>query len=216
MAKETFWKGLGFKKLSQISFGLFASLFLLWTLFNASSFVPEGQELKFTLAFLGYGVLGAYVFAREDIRSKLSKVSLLKAVPVFLVVLLVSFFLLSLLLGIRDPLPEILITTLIGVPLYLQMINALVFATVESSFFQAFLDGKIGILGSVIVAGVFHMFIWSGSLLFNFLGASLLFLVFSTVYFYSKRVVGPVMAVVVVIAFHTAYNLVKYKIAFGV
>ena len=82
MVKETFIKSLGFSKLKNISFGLFASIFLLWTLFNASSFVPEGMELKFTLAFLGYGILGSYTFAREDIKSQLSKVKLYVALRI--------------------------------------------------------------------------------------------------------------------------------------
>lgn len=216
MAKETFLQGLGLKKLGKISFGFFASVFLLWTLFNASSFVPEGQELKFTLAFLGYGILGSYIFAREDVRSKLRGISLIKAIPIFLGVGLVSFFLIGFLLGIRDPLPHVLISTLIGVPLYLQLINSLVFATVETSFFSGYVQEKYGLVLMVILAGIFHMFIWPGSLLFNFLGSSLLFLVFGIIYFYAKRAWGSAVAVVITIAVHTAYNLVKYKLFFGV
>ncbi len=72
---ETFVQALGFKKLLRVSFGLVAGLFLLWTLFNATSFVPEGQELKYTLVLLGYGVLGVYFFGRQDLRSKLKDIS---------------------------------------------------------------------------------------------------------------------------------------------
>ena len=155
---NTFWKSLGFSKLKNMSFGLFAGIFLLWTIFNASSFVPEGLELKYTLVFLGYGVLGVYIFGRQDLQTKLSKISLLGALPYFLIMTVVSFFLISFLLGVVDPFPLALVTALAGVPLYLQLSNALIFAVVETSFWQGHLDEKIGIFGSMIIAGFFTCF----------------------------------------------------------
>jgi hypothetical protein len=222
---ETFTKALGVKKLFRLSFGLFASLFLLWTLFNASSFVPEGQELKFTLALLAYSAVGVYVFGRQDLRSKLKDVSLLKATPYVLLSALFSFFFFSFLLGLSDPLPATLLSALVGVPLYLQLVNGLVFAVVETSFWQGHLDNNIGILGSMMVAGLFHMFIWTGSLLSNFIGASLLFGVFSLVNFYAKNFfirsgvsskLSVALALVITIGFHAGYNFAKFKVMFGV
>ena len=94
---DSLFSALGFKKFFGISFGMVSALFLLWTLFNATSFVPEGQELKYTLAFLGYGLLGVYIHGREDLKSKLSSISFIQALPWFLGVgfgsfLFVKFF----------------------------------------------------------------------------------------------------------------------------
>lgn len=213
---ESFIQSLGVKKLFKISFGLFVSIFLLWTLFNAYSFVPEGMGLKATLGFLGYGLLGSYTFSRHQVRSKLSQISLLKAMPIFLFTTFVSFVVLGFFLGVRDPLPETFISVLIGLPVYIQLSNAFIFATVESSFWQGWLDGKIGILGSSLVAGFFHMIVWPGPLLFNFIGATFLFFVFSQFNrFFSKRW-GVVVGLVMTIGVHTGYNLVKYKEIFGI
>ena len=104
------------------------------------------------------------------------------------------------------------------------LINAFVFAFVETSFFQGLLDEKIGILGSVMVAGLFHMFIWTGGLFANFVGSALVFLLFSTTNFYARRYfskkyssrVAVVLALIVTIAVHTAYNMAKYRIIYGV
>ena len=92
---ESFWRSLGFGKLKKISFGLVGGIFLLWLMFNASGFVPEGMELKYTLAFLGYGLLGSYMFSREDIKAKLNRISFIRASPIFLGVTFVFFILFS-------------------------------------------------------------------------------------------------------------------------
>lgn len=207
---EKLSQAMGLKKLYSISFGLFASLFLLWLLFNSASFVPEGQDLKFTLAFLGYGILGSYVFARQDIQSKLAKVKLISAIPVFLVCFVLVYFLFVYLFGLYDLFPNPLFVALVGVPFYLQALNVFVFATIETSFWQGLLDRKLGILGSILTAGFFHMFIWDGTLLLNFIGASVLFFVFSLVNFYARRYVSSGMALIIVIAVHSAFNLIKY------
>lgn len=225
MAFKSWFKELGFKKLKSISFGMFASLFLLWTLFNSSSFVPEGLELTYTLSFLGYGILGVYIIGRQDLRSKLKNISLLRALPYFAFAIIASFFVFSLLLGLVDPLPQTLMAVLTGIPLYLQVSNALVYGVVETSTWQGVLDPKIGILGSMIVAGFFHMFIWQGGLFQNFLGSALLFgfFSFSNVYMRNKLLkwnfkpqLAVALALVITIGIHVGYNLAKYRIIFGV
>lgn len=214
MAK-TLWKAFGFKKLKGISFGLVTALFLLWAMFNSSSFVPEGLEKRFFLTFMAYGLLGVYIFGRHDLRAKLQKISLIKALPYFLFTIAISFFVVSFFLGIVDPLPQTLIATLIGVPFYLQLVNALIFGVVEGSLWQGHLDEKIGIFGSVIVAGFFHMFIWEGNFLVNFIGASVLFLFFSVSYYFLKKRFSVVIALVISIGIHVGYNLAKYRMIFG-
>ncbi len=222
---ETFIQALGFRKLLGVSFGLFASLFLLWSLFNSSSFIPEGLGEVYLFAFFGYGLVGVYVFGRQDLQSKLKDVTLLRSIPYFLVFSVGTFFLFSVLLGMVDPFPQTFMSALVGVPLYLQLSNALIFGVVETSFWQGYLDSKRGILFSMIVAGFFHMFIWDGTLLENFLGSALLFGGFSTVNFYAKRYfrntgrsekIAVALALIVTIAVHVGYNLAKYRLIFGV
>lgn len=225
MKKDSFFKRLGFKKLKRISFGLLASLFLLWLIFNSFAFVPEGKELKWVLTFLSYGGLGSYVFSRQDLLSKLSLISLRKAFVPFVVVFLASLFGLAILLGVVDPFPAHILAILMGIPAYLLLIHAFVFATVETSFWQGILDSKIGVLGSAITAGVFHMFIWEGSLVLNFFGATFLFMVFSYVnyrgqkYFIKRGIskkVAFALALIATIAFHTAYNFIKLGLMIGI
>lgn len=214
MAKESFVTALGFRKLGKVSFGLILSLFLLFAIFNAGRFVPEGQEIKYALAFLGYGILGSYTFAREDFSSKLSKISLIKSLPIFIFSFILFYFLIGILLNLYNPLPTSLLTGLVAVPLSVQLINSLIFSVVETSFFQVFLHEKIGIFGSVLSAGIFHIFVWNGSILINFIGASFLFLIFSLFYYYTEKKFG-LIAVVLTIAFHGAYNMVRYVGVYG-
>ena len=218
------FEGLGLKKLGSISFGLVASLFLLWTLFNSSSFVPEGQELKYTLAFLGYGVLGVYVFGRQNLRTKLSDISFIYSLPFLLVSTFLSFLFFTFLLNLSDPLPSAFLYGLAGIPVYIQLSNSLIFSVVETSFWQGHLDQKIGILGSMITAGFFHMFIWNGSLFVNFIGASLLFGMFSLVNVSSRRLLksngfsssrAVVLSLILTIGFHAGYNMAKFGVLFS-
>ena len=219
----SFIESLGFRKFGKISFGLAGALFLLWTLFNSSSFVPAGLETKYLFAFLGYGVLGVYIFGREDIKAKLEQVSLIRALPFFLVSVFLSFFLFSFIFGFVD-VPQDIFASLQAVPFYLLLANALIFAFVETSVWQGVLDEKIGILGSVIIAGLFHMFLWTGSLFGNFIGSAILFFSFSMFNFYAVKVLSRngipqklsvVLGLVLTIGFHAGYNMAKYRVFFG-
>lgn len=212
--EKTFVKALGFKKFLSISFGAITGLFLMWSVFNASSFVPAGLEGKWTIVFLSYAVFAIFFLSREDIRSKLGQIPFFKSLLFLIPSAFASFFVISLLLGVRDPFPSLLLNALIGVPLYLQLINAFVFATVETSVFQVYLDEKWGIAFSVFTAGLFHMLVWLGSPLQNFFGASVLFLMFSMVHLYARKRFG-LMGIIITIGVHLGYNVAKYGILFA-
>ncbi len=208
-------KFVDFKGLKEISFGVVSTLILLWAIFNAFSFVPEGAGIMWTLKFLGFGVFGVYSFGREDVRSKLSQISFFKAIPIFLLFFVVTLVVMYFLLGIANPFPETILSTLKGVPVWLQIINAFVFATIETSFFCVFLLNKWGVVPSALVAGGFHILIWNGTVLQNFFGATLLFLAFNTVYYftaYRKKKENPVPT----IAVHTAYNFLQLGLLLGI
>ena len=215
MVKNGFVEELGFDRLKSISFGFVASLFLLWLLFNSNSFVPEGQELKYTLAFLGYGLLGSYTFAREDVKARLNEISFIKAFPIFSGVMIASFIGISSFLGLQST-PDSVLYALVGIPIYLQALNSFVFALVETSFFQVIIQEKEGLFLSALMGGFFHMLVWNGTALANFIGASILFFVFGLVYYFAKRRFGIPVALIITIAFHSGYNLAKYRGVFGV
>jgi len=212
---ETFIQKLGFRKFKAISFGLVAALFLLWAIFNSFTFVPEGQETKWLLVFLSYGILGTYVFARDDLRDKLFNIGFFRAMIYFIPALIISLIAFYFIFGLVNPLPQVALSILIGIPLWLSAVHAFIFATVETSFWQGHLDGKVGILFSIISAGIFHMFIWTGPAWLNFLGAAFLFLFFSMVHLFFggfKSTAQQSKALIITIAVHTAYNFIKLGI----
>lgn len=206
MAREKYVKTLGFKKFLNISFGLITTLLLLWLIFNAFIFETAQLSVLDVVLFLSYGLLGVYVFANADIRNKLYNIPFFKSLPRFALFFFSSLILFHLLFGIINPLPDTALSILTGIPTWILIVHAFVFATVESAFFQGYLDYRIGIIGSCIVAGLFHMLIWTGTPLQNFFGASILFLGFSTVNWYFRQNKSDLIPV---IAVHTAYNFIK-------
>ena len=210
MALESYGKRFGIGKFLNISFGLITSLLLLWLVFNSFIFAGEGDlSVLNVITFLSYGILGVYVFANADIRNKLYNISFFKSLPRFFLffgIALIGFYFL---LGVSDPFPDTALNILKGVPTWILVIHAFVFATIESAFFQGYLDKKIGIFGSVVTAGLFHMLIWAGLPWQNFLGASALFLFFSSAHWYFRKNTDDLIPV---IAIHTAYNFIKLAI----
>ena len=198
MARENYIKSFGLGKFLSISFGLLTSLLLLWLVFNAFIFNSAELSVLDVVLFLSYGLLGVYVFANADIRNKLYNISFFKSLPRFLLFFAGSLIAFYFLLGVADPLPNTAISIITGVPTWILIIHAFVFATIESAFWQGYLDGKIGIFGSVIVAGLFHMLIWTGAPFQNFIGASLLFLVFSTCHWYFRKNTNDLIPVIAI------------------
>jgi hypothetical protein len=206
---SSFLDKLGFKKLSTISFGLVASIFLLWAMFNSASFVPAGQGVRYALIFLGYGVLGSYVFTHTDINTSLFRTPFFKNIPRFLFYFAISFFVTYSLFRVSGvSFLSSAVSIFAGVPLYLMMIHAFIFATVESMFWQGFLDKRVGILFSALIAGLFHMFIWEGGVLTNLFASAFLFFIFSTAHHYINKSYKS-ENLVPVIAIHTAYNFIQ-------
>ena len=213
MARENYFKTFGLGKFLSISFGLLTSLLLLWLVFNAFIFNTAELSVLDVVLFLSYGLLGVYVFANADIRNKLYNISFFKSLPRFLLFFGSSLIVFYLILGVVDPLPNVLFGIASGIPIWILIVHAFVFATVESAFFQGYLDQRIGIFGSCITAGLFHMLIWSGSPLQNFIGASFLFLIFSTCHWYFRKNTNDLIPV---IAIHTAYNFIKLALILSV
>lgn len=208
MALESYSKRFGIGKFLNISFGLITSLLLLWLIFNSFIFSSSDGELSLlnVITFLSYGMLGVYVFANADIRNKLYNLPFFRSIPrliLFFSVALVGFYFL---LGVVDPFPDTALNILTGIPVWILVVFAFVYATIESAFFQGYLDEKWGIFGSMLTAGAFHMLIWTGTPLMNFFGASLLFLFFSSCHWYFRRNRNDLIPV---IAIHTAYNFIK-------
>ena len=215
MARESFFKRFAVSKFLNISFGLITSLLLLWLIFNAFIFSSSGGEVSVlnVITFLSYGILGVYVFANADIRNKLYNLPFFKSIPrllLFFVISLVAFYFLFNLVGVT---PKTALNSLLGISPWLLVIHAFVFATIESAFFQGYLDEKIGIFGSVLTAGFFHMLIWAGSPMMNFFGASLLFLGFSTAHWFFRNNSNDLLPV---IAIHTAYNFITLGLILNV
>ena len=216
MANETYIARLGFKKILKISFGLATALFLLWLIFNSFAYVPEGKEDVWQITFIAYGVLGSYVFGSSDIRSKLYSISFFKSLPRLFLYIFGSLVFFYFLLNLVDPFPSVVSSILENAPWWLLIVHAFVFATIESSFWQGYLDERIGIVWSAFSAGLFHMFIWFGLILMNFIGASILFFMFSGFHYYFSVRRGKKNDLIPVIGFHTAFNFVKLGIILSI
>lgn len=214
MARQSFIRSLGFKKLRSISYGLVSAFVLFFLLFNSFAFVPEDSQLKWVITFLSYGVLGAYVFARADLRSRLFDVRFFRAMLIFVPYFFGTLIVLYFLFGLVNPFPNIVLSIFTGMPFWLLSAYAFIFSTIETTFWQGYLDEKIGILGSFLFAGIIHMFIWTGPLWLNFLGASALFFIFSSLnYWFGFRPgasrEAKTTSLIKTNAVHTAYNFIK-------
>lgn len=219
MTTQTYFQALGFKKFFKISFGLFSALVMFYVLFNAQSYFPPENQLRYTLILLMYGIFGSFIFARQDLQGRLMYIGFLKSIPIFLLYFIPTFIIMFFLLGFTDPLPDVFLSALVNVPLHVLVTQLFVFVTIEASMFQGLFDYKMGIFGSVLVAGIFHAKIWSGSPLINFFGAMFLFLIFSTLHFYIRerqykkfsgnKKLAQAYSLIAIIGVHFGYNLVK-------
>ena len=207
MVLESYKKRFGFTKFLSVSFGLVTSLLLLWLIFNSFIFANSTDlSLLNIITFLSYGILGVYVFANADIRNKLYNIPFFRSIPRFLLFFVGALLFFYLIFGVIGSFPDTALSVLKGIPTWVLIVHAFVFATVESAFFQGFLDYKIGIFGSVISAGFFHMLVWTGTPLMNFIGASFVFLFFSSAHWYFRKNKSDLIPV---IAIHTAYNFLN-------
>ena len=213
MAKQTFISALGFKKFAKVSFLVVSAIFLFSVIFNASVYVPEGEELRYTLLFLGYGIFGVYIFGNSDIKNKWANVPFFKSLPRLFGYIFISLIFFYFILNITDPFPQVALGILTGLPFYLKILYAFVFAIPESSFFQGYLDGKYGILFSSVSAGFLHMFVWSGPFYVNFIGAMLLFMFFSFCHLKLKKSESDLIPVT---GIHIGYNFIKLALVFSI
>lgn len=203
MAREPYFKN--WKNIFVISYGLVVSLFFLFLIFNTGKFFP-GKEDMFFKIFLSYGLLFSIVYGNTDTRNRLFNIQLRQFAPRFVLFFIGFLLFFYLILSYFDPLKGSLFGLLSQIPIWLLVVHAFVFATIESAFWQGFLDERIGHPWSEISAGVFHMFVWSGNVFIILIGATFLFAFFSFVHWYFRRNKNDLSAV---IGCHTAYNYVK-------
>lgn len=212
MARGSLFKG-SIKKAMNISFGIVTVFFLLWLIFHTSQYVPEGREDFWLIIFLSYGILLSLVFGNADLRNKLFDIRFIDSVPRLLMYFFFGLIFFYFLLSFVDPLEGSLFGILSAIPLWLAAIHAFVFATIESVVWQGYLDYKVGLIASPLIAGIFHYGVWTGGAFLVIFSAGLLFLFFSTVNWYfrvNKNDVIPAIGV------HTAYNFIKLGILLSV
>ena len=189
-----------------ISYGIAYVFFTLWVIFHIPDYFPPGTHEMWYKVLIGYGILNAIIFANADIRNKLFNVKLTEFLPRFLLFFVVFIVFFYFTLQLVDPLGAGFFDLVKSVPLWLAVIHSLVFATTESAIWQGWLDERIGVPWSSMLAGIFHLGIWSGGAVIVFLGATGLFMFFSFVHWLarkSKKDLAPV------IGCHSAFNFVK-------
>jgi membrane protease YdiL (CAAX protease family) len=197
------------KNVFQISFGLVTVLFLAWLIFHTHQYIPEGDRAFWNGVFISYGVFMSIIYGNADIRNKLFNTPLRKFLPRFMLFFGVSLIAFYFILGFVDPLEHSLFGLLSTIPVWLAMIHAFVFATIESAIFQGFLDEKIGRPASAITAGIFHWGIWTGGAIVVIPSAALLFSGFSFINWYFRKDKNDLAPA---IGSHTAFNFVKLGI----
>jgi hypothetical protein len=194
------------KKVKNVSFGVIYIFFNLWVIFNVPNFVPADQVSFWYRVFISYGILNSILFANADMRNALFNTRLVDFLPRFLVscgLFLVFFYFV---LAVTGGLFTVSLFQILGsVPLWLALIHALTFATTESVIWQGYLDYEIGHPWSEMVAGLFHLFIWTGAPIIVFISATILFAFFSLVNLYY----GSKNDLAAVIGCHFSFNIVK-------
>lgn len=204
MGKEPYFSN--WKKIFIISYGLVYIFFNLWVIFHIPEFVAyENQDVWFKI-FISYGLLNALIFSNADMRNKLFNIKLTDFIPRFIIFLIPSLIFFSIILTRIENVVVSPFDLISQVPLWLGLTHALTFATTESVIWQGYLDHKIGHPWSEMTAGIFHLYIWTGTPLIVFISATLLFAMFSIFHWRfskSRKDLAPV------IAFHTAFNIIK-------
>lgn len=199
-----------------VSIGLIYLLFLLWVIINTREFVPVGSEAYWYKVFISYALLNVLILGSANIRNKLFNIQLKKFIPIYLIFFVGFLIFFWFILTIFNPIQQSAFSLLAGVPVWLAMSHAFIFATTETVFFQGYLDGAIGIPASPIVAGIFHLFIWSGAWWVVIIGATALFLFFSFVNWYIRTkgffgwIKGTISnGLIATMACHGAFNAVQ-------
>jgi len=213
MAREKFIREFGISKGLKISWGLVMTLLVLFFLFNAFTLTGETSTLLDWTIFVSYGFLAVFVFATADIRNRLYNIPFFSSLPRFLLFFGLAMVAFYLILGVIDPFPKAITGIFTGVNFFVLGFFLFIVSTIESAFFQGYLQYKWGIFFSMLIAGVFHMFIWDGTPFLNFIGASFLFLFFSSAHWYFRRDKNDLIPVM---AIHTAYNFIKYFLILAV
>lgn len=207
MPRKPFFRN--WKNIKNLSLGIVYVLFNLWIIFHDEYF-PEPLREPWIKVLISYGLLNTLIISNADLRNKLFDVNFFKFIPRFFLYLIPFLFIFYFLLIYFDPLYQTSLNQLMqNVPLWLALIHALTFATTESIIWQGFLDEKVGLPWSSLIAGIFHYGIWEGTGIFVILSASLLFLFFSFIHWYFRKNNKDFAPV---IACHTAFNLVKIGI----
>lgn len=209
LKREPFFKN--WKSFIYVSYGIVYIFFNLWVIYHLSNFVPPGQERMWEKVLMAYLLLNIVVLGSADLRNKLFDVRFIDFLPRFIIYSVIFLGLWYLVLvKVYDPLGPSSFSLIANVPLWLAAIHGLTFATIESVIWQGYLDEKIGRPASAITAGIFHVYIWTGTPLIVIFSAGLLFLIFSFVHWrfrQSKKDFAPV------IACHFAFNVIKIGLA---
>lgn len=193
-------------KITKVSIGLVATMAFLWIMFHTQQYIPDGQKDYFLTVFLMYGVFGAFVFGNSDTRNKLYNVQFTRFLPRFLIFFSISFILFSIIIAKLNIFDSSYLSFLSGIPLWLAIIHALVYATIESAVWQGYLDDKLGHPWSELSAGLFHFGVWTGGAVLVILSATVLFFIFS---FTNWRFRDNQNDLAPAIGVHSAFNIVK-------
>ena len=204
MAKKGFLSGYG--KIGAISLGLAYILFNLWAVFNVKTIFPGADQAFWFRVFISYAVLAVFVIAIPTTRKRLFSIKFVDFLPRFALWFGIGFILFSIFIAKIYPFNENLIHLLASVPISLALVHAFTIAMTESILFQGYLDHKVGIPWSPLIAGLFHLGVWSGGTWWIILTSGGLFLFFSFVNYTFRKNENDISPAV---GTHFAFNMVK-------
>lgn len=206
MSRGNFFSGVG--GITKVSFGVVTVFLYSFLLFNTSQFVSAEHLSFWTGVILSYTVMLALIIGVSDARSKLFNVSTIKFIPRYILFFLPAFFLFAQLFNRLDILnADGLVSVFLTLPKWLFFIHFFVFVVIESTV-QVWAEehSKLGRLGTALVLGAMHVYVWVGPALLNFALASLLFLFFSYInwrFRKDKNDLAPLCGV------HSGYNVAQ-------
>lgn len=198
------------RKIFTISFGLVFTFFNIWVLFHLPEYVPEGQTSFWFRLMVSYLLLYLVVLFNKDISKYIFKIKFTEFLPRFLFFFVLFFTIFYLVFVRTDFYLSSIFTFMASVPLWLGVIHAFTFATIETLVWQCYLDGKIGQPWSALIAGIFHFGIWPGDAWMVILISAGVFFMFSLIHFYFKKKAGDIAPAA---GSHFAYNMVMLGIA---
>lgn len=200
---EQFIKKAG--NLLKIPIGVTLVFLFTFLLFSSKHLIAPESLDHYNNAMILYGLFLAIAFSSSDSRERLFKVSTFAFLTRFVLFFIPFLVIFSIIFGFAGVEGSGLFTALATFPLWQFIIMIFMFVTIES-LVQVWAMDRVGWLPTSILFGVLHMFVWTGTNLFNVIASTIIFIIFSFVHYRFRKNDADLAPLIGV---HGGYNIAQ-------